>query len=84
MSRGRLRTVRPPSDQDPDGDPDPRRARSRPPVERATGPEVLPDWTRFNIQHSLKALRSSDPKVIIKELRKLHLSWLHAKEPNMR
>ena len=44
----------------------------------------LPDWTRFNVQHSLQNLRSYEPHVVKKELRKLHLRWYHAKEPKMR
>ena len=31
---------------------------------RGTGPMHLPDWSRFNIQNSLKALKSQDPAVI--------------------
>ena len=44
----------------------------------------MPDWSRFNIQTSLKALRSFDPAVVNKELRRLHLRWFHLKEPKMR
>ena len=42
------------------------------------------DWTRFDVQSSLRNLRSHDPSVVITELRKLHLRWFHAKEPKMR
>ena len=48
-----------------------------------TGPATLPDWSRFNIQVSLRNLRSSDPAVVQRELRKLHLRWWHAKYPKM-
>ena len=44
----------------------------------------LPDWTRFNVQFSLRNLRSYDPGVVQRELRKLHLRWWHAREPKMR
>ena len=53
-------------------------------TDAGTGPTRLPDWTRFNIQVSLKSLRSYNPAVVQKELRKLHLRWWHAKEPKMR
>ena len=49
-----------------------------------TGPARLPDWTRFNIQVSLRNLRSYNPTVVQRELRKLHLRWWHAREPKMR
>ena len=48
------------------------------------GPTRLPDWSRFNIQISLGHLRSPNPAVVEKELRKLHLRWWHASEPKMR
>ena len=41
------------------------------------------DWTRFDINVSLKNLRSNDPRVVRNELRKLHLRWWHASEPKM-
>ncbi len=44
----------------------------------------LPDWTRFNVQVSLRNLRSYEPSVVQKEMRKLHLRWWHASEPKMR
>jgi len=44
----------------------------------------LPDWTRSNVQISLRNLRSYEPSVVIKELRKLHLRWWHAKAARMR
>ena len=53
-------------------------------ADAGTGQTRLPDWTRFNVQVSLKNLRSWNPSVIQKELRKLHLRWWHAKEPKMR
>ena len=52
--------------------------------DQSIGTATLPDWTRFNIQLSLKRLRSWEPSVIQKELRKLHLRWWHASEPKMR
>ena len=53
-------------------------------ADAATGPPNFPDWTRFDVQQSLKRLRSYDPKVVVKELRKLHLRWWHASDPTMR
>ena len=53
-------------------------------TETGTGEARLPDWSRFNIQVSLKNLRSYVPEVVQKELRKLHLRWWHASEPKMR
>ena len=52
--------------------------------DQGAGHARLPDWTRFDIQISLRNLRSWNPAVIRKELRKLHLRWWHAKEPKMR
>ena len=49
-----------------------------------SGASRLPDWTRFNIQISLRNLKSFEPAVVQKEMRKLHLRWWHAKEPKMR
>ena len=49
-----------------------------------SGATRLPDWTHFNIQIGLRNLRSFEPAVAQKELRKLHLRWWHAKEPKMR
>ena len=43
-----------------------------------------PDWTRFDVQSSLRNMRSDVPSVVLRELRKLHLRWFHAKEPKMR
>ena len=48
-----------------------------------TGQATLPDWSRFNIQVSLRNLRSYNPAVVQRELRKLHLRWWHAKYPKM-
>ena len=50
----------------------------------ASGEPKWPDWTRFDVQASLKRLRSYNPRVVTTELRKLHLRWWHAKEPTMR
>ena len=50
----------------------------------APGPPRLPDWSRFDVQMSLQNLRSYDPANVRRELRKLHLRWYHASEPNMR
>eukprot|EP00959_Pyramimonas_sp_CCMP1952_P014871 314793-Pyramimonas_sp.AAC.1 len=49
----------------------------------AARPRLL-DWSRFDVQISLQNLRSLDPSVVTRELRKLHLRWFHAKEPKMR
>ena len=53
-------------------------------ADAGVGPVRLPDWSRFNIQISLRNLRSYDAPVVQKELRKLHLRWWHAREPKMR
>ena len=53
-------------------------------ADTGTGVTRLPDWSRFNVQISLRNLRSYNPAVIQRELRKLHLRWWHAKEPKMR
>ena len=85
--RGRLQQVPPPPDPFPDADDaaeNPRRATRNPRVSTGSGHVRLPDWTRFNIQVSLQNLRSYEPHVVKKELRKLHLRWFHAKEPKMR
>ena len=47
------------------------------------GDEQYADWTRFDINVSLRNLRSDDPRVVRNELRKLHLRWWHASEPKM-
>ena len=52
-------------------------------ADRGQGGERLPDLSRFNIQVSLKNLRSWNPKVVQDEIRKLHLRWWHASEPKM-
>ena len=44
----------------------------------------MPEWTGFNVQVSLRNLRSNEPRVIQKELRLLHLRWFLASEPKMR
>ena len=46
--------------------------------DEGSGPPTTGDWTRFDITASLRALRSYNPAVIIRELRKLHLRWWHA------
>jgi len=49
-----------------------------------SGPQRLPDWSRFNVQVSLKNLRTYEPAVVQRELRKLHLRWWHASATKMR
>ena len=51
----------------------------------STGPAPTrtDDWTRFDVTTSLRHLRSKDPNVVIRELRKLHLRWWHATPTNM-
>ena len=49
-----------------------------------TGESRLPDWSRFNVQISLRNLRSYEPSVVQKELRMLHLRWWHASSAKMR
>ena len=44
-------------------------------TDQSVGTARLPDWTRFDIQVSLRNLRSWNPAVIRKEMRKLHLRW---------
>ena len=51
--------------------------------EAATGNATLPDWSRFNIQMSLRNLRSFNATVVQKELRKLHIRWWHASAKKM-
>ena len=46
-------------------------------ADQGSGPVRLPDWTMFDIQISLKNLRSWNPAVVQKELRKLRLRWWH-------
>jgi len=53
-------------------------------TDTGSGATRLPDWTRFSVQVSLRNLRSYEPTVVMKELRKLHLRWWHAREPKMR
>ena len=53
--------------------PDQRQRTRRTFAEREQGDERLPDWSKFNIQISLKNLRSWGAKVNTNELRKLHL-----------
>ena len=56
----------------------PRELRLQPhPVDRATG-EAEADWTRFDVNRSLRTLRTGDEGAIRRELRKLHLRWWHA------
>eukprot|EP00959_Pyramimonas_sp_CCMP1952_P259210 5419300-Pyramimonas_sp.AAC.1 len=43
----------------------------------------LPDWSRFDVQISLRTLRL-DPSAVARAWRKLHLRWFHAKEPKMK
>ena len=38
----------------------------------------MTDWTRFDVNQSLRLLRSQNPSVVLKEVRKLHLRWWHA------
>eukprot|EP00959_Pyramimonas_sp_CCMP1952_P002118 43605-Pyramimonas_sp.AAC.1 len=54
------------------------------PVGKPAARPRLPGWAKFDIQISLHDLRSLDPSVAARELRKLHLRWFHAKEPTMR
>ena len=49
----------------------------------AAGSEHPSDWSRFDVTHSLKDLRSSHEPTIIRTLRKLHLRWWHAGPTNM-
>ena len=53
-------------------------------ADTGSGQPTFPDWSRFDIKISLKSLQSYAPSVVIKELRKLHLRWWHAREPKMR
>ena len=48
-----------------------------------TGDADPADWTRFDVNISLRNLRSNDARVVRTELRKLHLRWWHASEPKM-
>ena len=41
------------------------------------------DWSRFDIASSLRNLKSDNPSVVLKELRKLHLRWWHAGSTGM-
>eukprot|EP00959_Pyramimonas_sp_CCMP1952_P356479 7465434-Pyramimonas_sp.AAC.1 len=57
-----------------------------PPPPLAGNPAVrprLPDWSRYDVHFTLPNLRSLDPSVVTRELRKLQLRWFHAKEPQM-
>ena len=47
-------------------------------AEASSGSGQANDWTRFDIRASLRALKSDNPAVITRELRKLHLRWWHA------
>ena len=85
--RGRQQPIPPPPDPFPDAEDaadNPQRTIRNPRTNTGSGATRLPDWTRFNIQVSLQNLRSYEPHVVKKELRKLHLRWFHAKEPKMR
>ena len=53
-------------------------------ADTGSGSARLPEWNRFDIQVSLRNLRSFNKTVVQKELRKLHLRWWHAREPKMR
>ena len=68
----------------PSGSTDSYQRERRTTADAGTGTAKLPDWSRFNIQISLRNLTSLNPAVLQKELRKLHLRWWHAKEPKMR
>ena len=48
------------------------------------GPDHTADWFRFNVQSSLRALRSGAEHVRKRILRKLHLRCWHASEGTMR
>ena len=52
-------------------------------TETATGTPNTSDWTRFDVRSSLRALRSPNPAVVTRELRKVHLRWWHAGRTSM-
>ena len=54
------------------------------PKDIQTGMPTFPDWTRFDIGTTMKALRSYNPVVVRKCLKKLHLRWWHAGADRMR
>ena len=45
---------------------------------------INPDWTSFDLGKSLRALRSTNIPVVVRQLRVLHLRWWHAKAAKMR
>ena len=73
-----------PSDEPAKRGPDSYQRTKRTYSSTGSGVARLPDWSRFDIQISLRNLRSYEPAVITRELRKLHLRWWHAREPKMR
>ena len=52
-------------------------------ADASTTTPTAPDWTRFDITTSMRALRSGTPAQIERELRKLHLRWWHASTTEM-
>ena len=48
-----------------------------------SGIERPADWSRFDVTQSLRALRSNNKAVQLRELRKLHLRWWHAPAKSM-
>ena len=51
--------------------------------EASVGAPQPNDWSRFDIASSLRNLKSTNPSVVLKELRKLHLRWWHAGSTGM-
>ena len=75
-----------PDNLDDDGDDGPEKntRRRKKITSTASGPDRSADWSRFNVQASLRALRSGAEHVQKRILRKLHLRWWHASEGTMR
>ena len=52
-------------------------------VDAAAGDSIRADWTSFDVNHSLRALRTGTEAQQRREVRKLHLRWWHATRVQM-
>ena len=46
-------------------------------------PDIRPDWSSFDLGTALRALKSEDPQIQIRALRRLHTRWFHCSSKRM-
>jgi len=55
-----------------------------PPVEPQHDADIQPEWASFDMGTALRALKSSNERVVLRALRRLHVRWYHCSTAKMR